>query len=60
LSDSSILIVDHDPSWPALYEREKRILLSALENQLLFAEIERIGSTAAPDLAAKPIIDISC
>ena len=51
-----ILIVDYDPEWPRLYEREAERIQSALGNRALL--IEHVGSTSVPGLAAKPKIDI--
>ncbi len=51
-----VVIVDYDPRWPALYEKEKDQIEAAIGPAIL--AIEHIGSTAVPDLAAKPIIDI--
>jgi GrpB-like predicted nucleotidyltransferase (UPF0157 family) len=52
----SVRIVDYDPHWPILYEEEKRHILKVIGD--IIAEIEHIGSTAVPNLGAKPIIDI--
>jgi GrpB-like predicted nucleotidyltransferase (UPF0157 family) len=51
-----VVIVDHNPQWPSLYEQEKSLLLGAIGH--IVAAIEHIGSTAVPGLGAKPIIDI--
>jgi len=51
-----IAIADYDPRWPELYQEEKRRILEVIGD--LVAAIEHVGSTAVPDLAAKPIIDI--
>src|SRR5215469_10096709 len=51
-----ILIVDYDPEWPRLYEREAVRIQSALGNRALL--LEHVGSTSVPGLAAKPRIDI--
>jgi len=51
-----IVIVDYDPSWPMRFEREHDRLQLALGELAL--QIEHIGSTAVPGLAAKPIIDV--
>ena len=51
-----ILIVDYDPRWPQLYEEEKARIIAAIGRWL--ADIQHVGSTAVPGLAAKPIIDI--
>lgn len=49
-------IVDPDPEWPRLFEELLAWLLPALRD--VPVEIEHVGSTAVPGLAAKPIIDI--
>lgn len=46
----------YDPRWPALFEAEQARLLSLFPGE--FIAIERMGSTAVPGLAAKPVIDI--
>jgi GrpB-like predicted nucleotidyltransferase (UPF0157 family) len=51
-----IEIVDHDATWPRQFEEEKRRILAAIGRYV--AAVEHVGSTAVPDLAAKPIIDI--
>ena len=51
-----IQIVDYDPEWPRLYEREAERVQSALSDRALL--IEHVGSTSVPGLAAKPKIDM--
>jgi len=51
-----ILIVDYDPKWPQLYEREAARVQSALGDRVLL--LEHVGSTSVPGLAAKPRIDM--
>src|SRR5437016_14405332 len=51
-----IQIVDYDPEWPRLYEREAERVQSALDDRALL--IEHVGSTSVPGLAAKPKIDM--
>lgn len=51
-----ILIVDYDPRWPDLFEREAGRIRAVLGPQAL--RIEHTGSTSVPCLAAKPIIDV--
>jgi GrpB-like predicted nucleotidyltransferase (UPF0157 family) len=55
-SSELIEIVDHDPSWAAKFEEEKPRLAVVFDGRVL--GIEHIGSTAIPDLCAKPIVDI--
>lgn len=51
-----ISVVDYDPTWPCIFEQEKRIIEQALGDQLI--TIHHIGSTSVPGLLAKPKIDI--
>jgi GrpB-like predicted nucleotidyltransferase (UPF0157 family) len=51
-----ILIVDYDPRWPQLFEREAARIRDALGRRAL--HVEHAGSTSVPGLAAKPIIDV--
>jgi GrpB-like predicted nucleotidyltransferase (UPF0157 family) len=55
LSDR-IHIVDYDPRWPELFEREAERIRRVLGRRAL--RTEHAGSTSVPGLAAKPIIDI--
>ena len=50
-------LVDYSPGWPALFERERAALSTAVGEVALV--IEHIGSTAVPGLVAKPTIDIA-
>lgn len=52
-----IEIVKYDPNWPLFFEKEKMLLLNILCDKIAL-RIEHIGSTAIPNLAAKPTIDI--
>jgi GrpB-like predicted nucleotidyltransferase (UPF0157 family) len=54
--DAPVTLVDYDPDWPRLFEREERRLRTALGERAL--RIEHTGSTSVPGLAAKPIIDV--
>jgi GrpB-like predicted nucleotidyltransferase (UPF0157 family) len=54
--DPAIRVVDHDPAWPALAERELRRVGEAVGE--VAVRVEHVGSTAVPGLAAKPIIDL--
>jgi GrpB-like predicted nucleotidyltransferase (UPF0157 family) len=47
---------EYDPGWPGAFAAERERLLALLPGA--FVEIQHIGSTAVPALAAKPIIDI--
>lgn len=50
-------LVEYDPAWAALYQREEEKIRKALGDRVL--QIEHTGSTSVPGLAAKPIIDIT-
>ena len=50
-------LTQYNPDWPQMFENEKANLLSCLPKGLI-NRIEHFGSTAIPNLAAKPIIDI--
>jgi len=49
-------IVDYDPQWPELFEREAARIRAVLVERAL--RIEHVGSTSVPGLPAKPVIDI--
>lgn len=51
-----IEVVPYDPRWPALYAVEAERLRAALGPAL--REMEHVGSTSVPGLAAKPILDV--
>lgn len=51
-----VQIVDYDPEWPRLFEREDERVRTALGQRVLL--LEHIGSTSVPGLAAKPKIDM--
>lgn len=51
-----VIIVDYNPEWATLFEQEKARLLAVAGDYI--EEIQHVGSTAVPGLAAKPIIDI--
>ena len=51
-----IELLDYDPDWPRLFDREAARIRSILGDQVV--RLEHVGSTSVPGLAAKPIIDI--
>ena len=57
LASAPIEIVAYDPAWPAAFALEGRLVAQAL-GPWLTGPPEHIGSTAVPDLAAKPVIDL--
>jgi GrpB-like predicted nucleotidyltransferase (UPF0157 family) len=55
--DGPVVLVEPDPDWPALFEREATRIRRALRERAVL--IEHVGSTSVPGLIAKPIIDIA-
>jgi GrpB-like predicted nucleotidyltransferase (UPF0157 family) len=51
-----ITLADYDPAWPGLFAREADRIRATLAS--LAIQVEHVGSTSVPGLAAKPIIDI--
>lgn len=51
-----IVLVDYDPAWPTLFDREAARIRATLGAQALL--LEHVGSTSVPGLAAKPRIDV--
>ena len=51
-----VVIVEYDPSWPGRAVRACAELTGAVPG--LFLDVEHVGSTAVPGLAAKPVIDL--
>jgi len=51
-----VVICDYDPEWPGRYEALRAPMADVLGE--LAAQIEHVGSTSVPGLAAKPTIDI--
>ncbi|AEV67429.1 GrpB family protein [Acetivibrio clariflavus] len=54
--NAPITLVEYDPNWEELFEREAHRIRSILGSKAL--QIEHVGSTSVPGLCAKPIIDI--
>ncbi len=52
-----IEIVEYNPLWPAMFQSEKSFLES-IARKWIYGQIEHVGSTSVPGLAAKPVIDI--
>ncbi len=55
-STDPIEVVPYDPAWPDRFAEWRRKLVDAIGPAAV--RIEHIGSTAVPQLAAKPVIDI--
>lgn len=51
-----IEVAAYDSAWPRQFEREAAALRRVLGDRIL--ELEHVGSTSVPGLAAKPILDI--
>lgn len=54
--DAKILLVDYDPGWSVLFQREEDRIRGALGERVV--RLEHTGSTSIPGLAAKPTIDM--
>jgi GrpB-like predicted nucleotidyltransferase (UPF0157 family) len=54
--NDSIVLVEYDQTWPALFEREAKRIRGALGEVVV--RLEHVGSTSVPGLAAKPRIDM--
>ena len=52
----SVTIVDYDPQWPLLFERERSRLLPAMGDRVV--SFQHVGSTSVPGLSAKPTVDM--
>ncbi len=51
-----MILSPHNPAWAVEFSALAAVLSAALSDRIL--RIEHIGSTAVPDLRAKPILDI--
>ena len=54
--DAPIQLADYDTEWPTLFQREAQRIREALGSSVM--QLEHVGSTSVPGLAAKPLIDI--
>ena len=52
----TVTVVDHDPNWATLAAEACQAVWNACG--VLVADVQHVGSTAVPDLPAKPILDI--
>jgi GrpB-like predicted nucleotidyltransferase (UPF0157 family) len=57
VESGKVRVVPYDPAWPEKYADEARRVRSAIGH--LIEDVQHIGSTAIPGMAAKPIIDIA-
>jgi GrpB protein len=54
--NATIELAEYDGEWPRLFEREATRIRAALGPKAI--QVEHVGSTSVPGLAAKPLIDI--
>jgi GrpB-like predicted nucleotidyltransferase (UPF0157 family) len=54
--DGPIHLAEYDPEWDASFAREAERIRSVLGTRAV--QVEHVGSTSVPGLAAKPIVDI--
>jgi GrpB-like predicted nucleotidyltransferase (UPF0157 family) len=54
--NAPVTLVEYDPQWPALFDREAARIRAVLGEEAVL--VEHAGSTSVPGLPAKPIIDI--
>lgn len=54
--NATINLVEYDNAWPTFFQREAQRVREALGDGVL--QLEHVGSTSVPGLAAKPRIDI--
>jgi GrpB-like predicted nucleotidyltransferase (UPF0157 family) len=57
VADGLVTVVPYDPAWPRRFEAERAVLERVLA-PWLEGGIHHIGSTAIPEISAKPIIDM--
>ncbi len=52
-----VVLVDYDPEWPKWFARAAAQVRGALGEAAL--QVDHVGSTSVPGLAAKPLIDVN-
>ena len=52
-----VVIADYDPEWPRWFERAAEQIRAALGDKVV--QLDHVGSTSVPGLAAKPLIDVN-
>jgi GrpB-like predicted nucleotidyltransferase (UPF0157 family) len=52
----NVEVVPHNPQWRAAFEAEAKRIISVIGENVI--TIHHIGSTAIPNIYAKPIIDL--
>ncbi|KAA0100088.1 GrpB family protein [Mycolicibacterium sp. P1-18] len=53
-----VQLVEHDPAWSCMFA-EERDRLQIILQPWLRGSVEHVGSTAVPDLPAKPVVDVA-
>ena len=53
---ASVVVADYSPDWPAQFERLRGALLDRFADVAI--DVQHIGSTSVPGLAAKPVLDL--
>lgn len=53
----SVVVVEYDQAWPAIFEQLRDRIWPAVSD--LAHSVEHVGSTSVPGLAAKPVIDLN-
>lgn len=56
LKRGAVTLLPHNPEWLEEFEREKKNILYIIGEKII--DIEHIGSTAIPNIKAKPILDL--
>ena len=56
LEEGKVMLAEHDPAWKQAYQDEAARIRSALGHLAL--DVQHCGSTAVPNIRAKPILDI--
>jgi GrpB-like predicted nucleotidyltransferase (UPF0157 family) len=56
-SAGPVVLAEYEPEWPRQFAREEKRIRDALGDAAL--QVEHVGSTSIPGLAAKPVIDIA-
>lgn len=57
MNKKKLVLVPHNPLWKQAFQAEKERIFSAVQDENI--QIEHIGSTAIPNVYAKPILDLA-
>ncbi len=57
LKRGKVKLFPYNPKWSEIFKKERKILQKALGKMII--DIQHVGSTAIPNLPAKPIIDMA-